>query len=200
MAKIGYMPYLPKYAEGAADRKWMEDFGCENIVEEQPVEGAYRLGWDRLLANIGKGDTLVISKFAHVVKGARQLSFFLEFCRIKSVRLVSLHDGIDSGNELFPETKVSDVLSMVAKLPEEANAVRKMVSKPGRLTKGIKVLSQAAYGRMERKKLVVNMYKCGYTIEDIWKSSGFRSRSSIFRVLKDAGVELKRSRNKMKDN
>ena len=44
MAKIGYMPYLPKYAEGAADRKWMEDFGCENIVEEQPVEGAYRLG------------------------------------------------------------------------------------------------------------------------------------------------------------
>ena len=101
MAKIGYMPYLPKYAEGAADRKWMEDFGCENIVEEQPVEGAYRLGWDRLLANIGKGDTLVISKFAHVVKGARQLSFFLELCRIKSVRLVSLHDGIDSGNELF---------------------------------------------------------------------------------------------------
>ena len=49
MAKIGYMPYLPKYAEGAADRKWMEDFGCENIVEEQPVEGAYRLGWDRPL-------------------------------------------------------------------------------------------------------------------------------------------------------
>ena len=119
------------------------------------------MGWDRLLATISKGDTLVISKLAHVVKGARQLSFFLEFCRIKSVRLVSLHDGIDSANELFPETKTSDLLRVIAKLPEEANAVRKMVSHPGRQTKGIKVLSQAAYGRMERKKLVVNMYKSG---------------------------------------
>ena len=200
MAKIGYLPYLPQYVGGTDDRQWMADFGCEDIVEEQPVEGAYRLGLDRLLATIGKGDTLVISKFAHLVKGARQLSFFLEFCRIKSVRLVSLHDGIDSANELFPETKVSDVLNMVAKLPEEANAVRKMVPHQGKLTKGIKVLSQAAYGRMERKKLVVNMYKSGYTIGDIWKASGFRSRSSIFRVLKDAGVELKRSRSKVKGN
>ena len=200
MAKIGYLPYLPQYAGGTDDRQWMADFGCEDIVEEQPVEGGYRLGWDRLLAAIGKDDTLVISKLAHVVKGARQLSFFLEFCRIKSVRLISLHDGIDSDNELFPETKVSDVLNMVARLPEEANAVRKMVSLSGRQTKGIKVLSQAAYGRMERKKLVANMYKSGYTIEDIWKASGFRSRSSIFRVLKDAGVELKRSRNKVKED
>lgn len=200
MAKIGYLPYLPQYAGGTDDRQWMADFGCEDIVEEQPVEGGYRLGWDRLLAVIGKGDTLVISKLAHVVKGARQLSFFLEFCRIKSVRLISLHDGIDSDNELFPETKASDVLNVVAKLPEEANAVRKMVSHQGKLTKGIKVLSQAAYGRLERKKLVVNMYKSGYTIEDIWKASGFRSRSSIFRVLKEAGVELKRSRRKVKED
>lgn len=43
------------------------------------------------------------------------------------------------------------------------------------------------------------MYKSGYTIDDIWKTSGFRSRSSIFRVLKDAGVELKRTRGKTAD-
>ena len=150
MAKIGYLPYLAQYAGGTDDRQWMADFGCEDFVEEQPVEGGYRLGWDRLLAAIGKGDTLVISKLAHVVKGARQLSFFLEFCRIKSVRLISLHDGIDSDNELFPETKVSDVLNIMARLPEKANAVRKMVSHQGKQTKGIKVLSQAAYGRLER--------------------------------------------------
>lgn len=194
MAIIGYLPYLPKYAEGAADRKWMEDFGCDRIVEEKPEEGTYRMGWDTLLASIGKGDTLVVSKLAHAVKGARQLSFFLEFCRIKSVRLVAQHDGIDSGNELFPKTQTSDLLRVIAQLPEEANAVRKMTSQPGRWTKGTKVLSQAAYGRVERNKRVVNMYKSGYTIDDIWKTSGFRSRSSVFRVLKDAGVELKRKK------
>ncbi len=200
MAILGYLPYLPKYAEGAADRKWMEDFGCDRIVEEKPEEGTWRMGWDTLLASIGKGDTLVVSKLAHAVKGARQLSFFLEFCRIKSVRLIALHDGIDSDNELFPETQTSDLLRVIARLPEEANAVRKMTSQPGRWTKGTKVLSQAAYGRVERNKRVVNMYKSGYTIDDIWKTSGFRSRSSIFRVLKNAGVELKRSRGKAKNN
>lgn len=200
MAIIGYLPYLPKYAEGAADRKWMEDFGCVRIVEEKPEESAYRMGWDTLLANIGKGDTLVVSRLAHVIKGARQLAFFLEFCRIKSIRLIALHDGIDSGNELFPETKTSDLLRVIARLPEDTNAVRKMISHPGRWTKGTKVLSQAAYGRVERNKRVVNMYKSGYTIDDIWKASGFRSRSSIFRVLKEAGVELKRTRGKVKSN
>lgn len=200
MAKIGYLPYLPKYEGRAASKQWMQDFGCEIIMEELPEEGAHHLGWDRLLAQIGKGDTLVISKLAHVIKGARQLSFFLEFCRIKCVRLISLDDHIDSMNELFPETKTSDLLRVIAKLPEEANAVRKMVSRSGKWTKGIKVLSQAAYGRVERNKRVVNMYKSGYTIDDIWKASGFRSRSSVFRVLNNAGVELKRSRNKTKDN
>lgn len=79
MAKIGYLPYLPRYAGGTDDRQWMADFGCEDIVEEQPVEGAYRLGWDRLLATISKGDTLVISKLAHVVKGQGSCHSFWSF-------------------------------------------------------------------------------------------------------------------------
>ena len=194
--KIGYLPYLPGYADRAADKQWMEDFGCGNIIEEQPEERQLRLGWDRLLACIGNGDTLVISKLAHVVKGIRQLSFFLEFCRLKGIRLVSLHDGIDSQDELFPETRPSDVLTVIARLPDEVNSVRKSFPQPGRRTKGTKVLSQAAYGRAERYKRVVNMYRSGYTIDDIWKASGFRSRSSVFRVLKSEGVELKRIRGK----
>lgn len=197
MNKIGYLPYLPGYTDMEADKQWMDSFGCEHIVEEQPEERQLRLGLDKLLASLGKGDTLVISKLAHLVNGVRQLSYFLEFCRLKRIRLVSLHDGIDSHDELFPETKPSDVLAVIAKLPDEANAVRKSVSRSGRQTKGIKVLSQAAYGRVERYKLVVNMYRSGYTIDDIWKASGFRSRSSVFRVLKEEGVELKRIRGRV---
>lgn len=196
MAMIGYLPYCSGNKDRAADRQWMSDCGCEDIVEEHLEEGRLRSGLDELLANIGKGDTLVISKLSHIVKGVRQLAYFLELCRIKEFRLVSLHDGIDSGNELFPETKVSDVLAVIARLPDEVYLIRKSDSRTGRWTKGIKVLSQVAYGRTERNRRVVNMYRSGYTIDDIWKASGFRSRSSVFRVLKDAGVELKRSRNK----
>lgn len=198
MAIIGYLPYLPGYENRAADKQWMESFTCSRIVEELPEEKRFGLGLDKLLAIIEKGDTLVISKLAHILKGTRQLSFFLEFCRLKEVRLVVIHDSIDTSNELFPETKVSDVLAVIARLPEEANTVRKWASQTGKNTKGIKVLSRAAYGRAERKKLVVNMYRSGYSIEDIWKASGFRSRSSVFRVLKDEGVEPSRYQRKTK--
>lgn len=192
MAIIGYLPHLPGYEGGTADRQWMESFGCSRIVEELPEEKRFGLGWDKLLASIEKGDTLVISKLAHVLKGTRQLSFFLEFCRLKEVRLVVIRDGIDSGGKLFPETTVPDALAVIGRLPSEANAARKLRSQAGKNTKGIKVLSRAAYSRAERKKLVVNMYRSGYSIEDIWKASGFSSRSSVFRVLKDEGVEPSR--------
>lgn len=194
MTKIGYLAYIPGYADREEDKLWMKRFGCDDIIEEQPEERRFRLGLDKLLASIGNGDTLVISKLAHVLKGSGQLSFLLEFCRIKGVRLVSLRDGIDSNDDLFPGTGTSDILSVIARLPEDLNAIRKCALRNGRRTKGIKVLSQAAYGRAERHKLVVNMYRSSYTIDDIWKASGFRSRSSIFRVLKDEGVELKRVR------
>ena len=40
--------------------------------------------------------------------------------------------------------------------------------------------------------MIVNMYKSGHVIDDIWKVSGFKSRTTIFRVLKRNGIELNR--------
>ena len=57
-------------------------------------------------------------------------------------------------------------------------------------------LSPVDYNRIERKECVVNMYKSGHLISEIWKASGFKSRSSVFRVLKEAGIVLNRGRKK----
>ncbi|HPJ69192.1 MAG TPA: hypothetical protein PLS62_15530, partial [Desulfobacteraceae bacterium] len=46
--------------------------------------------------------------------------------------------------------------------------------------------------RKDREKTVVKMYKSGKSIDDIWKASGYRSRTSVFRVLARNGVELNR--------
>lgn len=40
--------------------------------------------------------------------------------------------------------------------------------------------------------MVVNMYKSGHTIDDIGKVSGFKSRSSIFRILDVVRVDMDR--------
>ena len=39
---------------------------------------------------------------------------------------------------------------------------------------------------------IVSMYNSGHTIDDIWTVSGFRSRSSVFRILNKYGVKLNR--------
>ena len=38
------------------------------------------------------------------------------------------------------------------------------------------------------------MYNNGHSIDDIWAVSGFKSRSSIFRVLNNNGVTLNRGK------
>ena len=77
------------------------------------------------MAALQRGDELVIPKFSNALRGSRELAIFLEFCRVKIIRIISIHDKIDSNNILFPETKPSDVLIMMGSLPEEILAIRK---------------------------------------------------------------------------
>ena len=197
MAKIGYMLLAPRYVDAEEDKVWMEKFGCYDIIQEEyPDNEKSREQWDGLLARIQPGDTLVIPKLSNALKSARQLVFFLEFCRIQNVRLVSIHDKIDSGDELFPETKTSDVLTAIALLPKEANAVR-VPSKPfQRMRRKIKAMSKKQLGRAERNRRIINMYREGFSIDDIIDQSGFKSRSSVFRILNESGVDLNRGRTK----
>ena len=47
--------------------------------------------------------------------------------------------------------------------------------------------------KAEREKTIVAMYNNGHSIDDIWKVSGFSSRSSVFRILNKYGVSLNRA-------
>jgi len=197
MAKFAYMLLAPNYDGAEADRKWMEDFGCEEIVaEEMPENEKSRTLWDALTGRLQFGDTIVIPKLSNALRGARQLIFFLEFCRVKNIRLVSIHDRIDSGNELFPDCRTSDVLTAIALLPKEANAIRKQGHHVVKIRKEINRISGKAVGRIERNKRIINMYLQGYSIDEIHAKSGFRSRSSIFRILNENNVDLNRGRTK----
>ena len=90
------------------------------VIEENDADEKNRPLWKQLMVALERGDELVISKFSNAIRGARELAMFLEFCRVKVIRVISIHDRIDSKNELFPETKPSDVLMMIGSLPDEA--------------------------------------------------------------------------------
>jgi DNA invertase Pin-like site-specific DNA recombinase len=180
------------------DRRWMQEFGCVRIVEESDTDEKSRPLWKQLMIALERGDELVISKFSNALRGVRELAFFLEFCRVKVIRVISIHDRIDSSNELFPETRPSDVLVMIGSLPEEALVLRKSSEHVSRLQERMIVqlppVSTSRERRMDREKTVINLYAAGHPIDEIWKASGFRSRSSVFRILNKYGIKLNRGR------
>ena len=120
MAKVGYILKADHYDGFNDDIKWMEQYGCCRIVQESSDLEKLRPQWKQLMDCLERGDELVISKFSNALRGSRELAFFLEFCRVKVIRVISINDRIDSKGVLFPETTVLDVLNIFGALPEEA--------------------------------------------------------------------------------
>jgi hypothetical protein len=195
MAKIGYIMAISQYDRLEEDRKWMNDYGCIRIVEESDENERNRPLWKQLMVAL-QGDELVISKFSNALRGSRELATFLEFCRVKVIRIVSIHDQIDSRNELFPETRPSDVLEMMGALPEEVLALRKsaehVVNLQEKMIVSLPPVSSAKMQKLDREKTVINLYVAGHPIDEVWRASGFRSRSSVFRILNKHGIKLNR--------
>ena len=196
MAKVGYIMAISQYDKLEEDRKWMNEFGCIRIVEESDENERSRPLWKQLMVALQRGDELVISKFSNALRGSRELATFLEFCRVKVIRIISIHDKIDSRNLLFPETTPADVLEMMGSLPEEVFALRRsaahVVHLQEKMIVSLPPVSTPKMRKLDREKTVINLYAAGHPIDDIWRASGFKSRSSVFRILNKHGIKLNR--------
>ena len=190
MAKYGYLFLTKILSTRDEDAAWMKEFGCDAVIEEEAAQEKYRPQWRRMLTRLGKEDVIVVSKLSNALRGIRELGVFLDLCREYSVRLVSIHDRIDTGSELFPETGTNDVLTTISRLSSEANSIRR--AEQG-LKSSRKVKPNAKRGlRQYRDKTIISMYNAGHSIDDIWEASGYASRASIFRVLNRNGIQLNR--------
>ena len=195
MAKVGYIFNSEQHDTFATDREWMEKYGCCRIMEEDTSQEKTRPEWKQLMDCLERGDELTISKFSNALRGVRELAIFLEFCRVKVIRVISIQDKIDSKGALFPSTSIADVLFMFGSLSEEVVTLRKAASHVERIKSGIKpAKSPTPKKGIDRERNIVNMYNNNYTIDDIWKVSGFKSRSSVFRILNKYGVKLNRGK------
>ena len=196
MAKVGYIFKANSYDAFDADKEWMQQYGCVQVIEESVEHETLRPLWKQLMANLERGDELVVAKFSNAVRGLRELAAFIELCRIKVVRIISIHDRIDTRGELFPDTATAKVLEMFGALPEEVAVLRKSSDHIMRLQKNIKapLATKKAMSKIEREKTIVDMYNNGHSLDDIWAVSGFNSKSSVFRILNKYGVQLNRGK------
>ena len=199
MAKVGYIFEANSYDAFDADKEWMRQYGCVQVVEESVLSLIHiseptRPRWKQLMSNLERGDELVMSKFSNAVRGLRELSALIELCRIKVVRIISIHDKIDTDNKLFPDTTPAEVLAMFGALPEEVAVLRKSSDKIIRLQQSISIpISKKSMSKTERDKKIVDMYNNGYSIRDIWKESGVQSKSTVYSILNKYKVQLNRT-------
>lgn len=94
MAKVGYIFNSEQYDTFTFDRAWMEKYGCCRIIEDSASQEKMRPEWKQLTDCLERGDELVISKFSNALRGVRELAMFLEFCRVKVIRIISIQDKI----------------------------------------------------------------------------------------------------------
>ena len=174
MAKVGYIFLAEAYESVESDKAWMEKFGCVKIVEENAEDEKLRPEWKALLMSLERGDELVLSKFSNALRGTRELSYFLELCRIKVIRIISIHDKVDSKDEVFSALKTSDFLDMIGSLPAEVATLRKASTHIMRL-RTAKTKTKSTKSRQEREATIVNMYNGGHAIDDIGLSVVLRA-------------------------
>lgn len=194
MATIGYI-FQGKVLESKEEAiSRMEGIGCERIIIEDSMQEKLRPEWRKMLARLQKNDTIVITRLSHALRGIRELGAFLDLCQQYGIRLISLEDRIDTGGQLYQETTVGDVLSSIGKLSLEVMYLRRAEGRAMRLRKETQPKTMKACFKLDREKTVVKMYNSGHSIDDIWKVSGYKSRTSVFRVLNRHGVKLNRGR------
>ena len=194
MAKVGYIFISADGGEYAEDKAWMQQYGCVQVIEEKTEHERLRPMWKQLVSSLERGDELVLSKFSNALRGTRELATFIEYCRVKVVRVISIRDRIDTSDELFPDTRPSQVIRMIGSLAEECAVLRKASAHIIHLQQNIKPpkKTEKALSKLERETNIVNMYNEGHSIDDIFAVSGFTSRSSVFRILNKHGVTLNR--------
>ena len=192
MAKTGYLFLSNGYKAREEDIAWMKEFGCESIVIEEGIQERLRPQWRKLLTLLKKDDVIVLTKLSNAVRGIRELGAFLDLCRVYRIRIVSIHDRIDTKDELFPDTTAGSVIDTISRISEESTKVRRSEGRIVRNLKSERKERTKSALKMDREKMIVSMYKSGHAVDDIWKVSGYKSRTTIFRVLKRNGVELDR--------
>ena len=200
MAKVGYYFETNDQAELSRALQWMNDYGCDIIAKDSMEYEKLRPQWQQAVEKLKTGDELVVYKLSNAIRGARELLFFLEFCRITRIRIISVLDRIDSHQLLFPEVEnmTAHIFDVLAAFTSETVGLKKKVASIQRANKKQLAKRQVGISKLERNMNVINLYKSGYPINEIWKLSGFRSRSSVFRILNDAGIKLQRGNGRKK--
>lgn len=161
----------------------MKAHGCSYIYIEQPKD-KQRPEWNTFIDQLSSGDSAVIQSFDNAFRNFNDMVFFIKYCSKMNVRIISLSDKLDTQDELFSGAHTSATLDLICRVF-------------GKRDKGaLYDLEADVYSdnfqdrKLKRYGLVINMYKAGYSGKEIMERTGYRSKSTIYKILHDYEIRM----------
>lgn len=167
----------------------MKDLGCCRVFVEAGYDEMSRPKRRQLLKLIEEGDTIIIPRFCHITSRCSGLSAFLNICRIKQLRLVSVEDQVDTAGTLFGQSSEANLLKTIRSFPVDvADMKTRLGNKPIKI---IRTTPAAKAKRMKRDEQVINLYLSGISLEDIKKATGIGT-STLYNILHNSNISCRR--------
>ena len=160
--------------------------GCERIFAEKVSGVAHRGQMQECLQFLREGDTLVIYKLDRLGRSLKDLLELIELLRLKNVNLVSLRDNIDTSS-----TTGKLVLHIFASLAEFERDLIRERTEEGReaARKAGKRFGRPKQPKPEKADICAQLYRNGNTVAVIMRNTGIKSRNTVYKYLRMAGIE-----------
>ena len=141
-------------------------------------------GMNMFLDSFQKGDTVVLGSLNGVFTTVESFLMFLRFCNLQDIRIISIDEEIDSADEIFPLSGSQKLLDLLCNL----KTAKRSSDDTHDDTELIKSYRQV---RMAKRHItVINLYNAHYSIRDIMRITGYKSRKSIYLILQRYGIDV----------
>lgn len=145
-----------------------------------------------VIKSFNRGDELMQAKFSNTLRCSRELADLIEFCLQKVIRIIFIHDKIDSRGECFLKPKLQCTEDVWFFARRVCSTTQDLCSCNTLETEYHSANQRKNANKSENKTIVA--YDNGHFIDDILCISGFNNRCSVFRILNKYGVSPNHSK------
>lgn len=170
MNKLGY---IHDSSDVDTTNSYIDSFkkdGCTNYFIE-PNNGSPREEWKNFIENLKPGDCAYFVSFKNAFPSLNDFIIFAKFCDKKKISIISIEDGIT------PSSQISELLKAISTL---SNSKTDSDTEIEINSKKIRIL--------KKQMRIINMYRSGFSIEEIMNINGFKSKTSIYNIFSLYGI------------
>ena len=189
--KVGYARVSTKEQHLDMQLAALTDAGCERIYTEKVSGVGERIELQAALQYLRDGDILVVYKLDRLGRSMKDLLAIIEQLQQKNVSLISLRDNIDTCS-----TTGKLVMHIFAALAEfERDLIRERTGegRAAALKKGVK-FGRPKQQHNEKAIACANLYRSGMTVLQIQEQLSIKSKSTVYRFLRQNGIEPYRNK------